>query len=71
MCGCRLLGSTEIQLQEVVSRGKHSVTKTLKGKKGDMLTVRRACVNMSSCMQATVHLDAATVLACGGHMKQL
>lgn len=36
---CRLLGSTDIQLQEVVSKGKHNVTRTLKGKKGEQLTV--------------------------------
>ena len=43
VCVARILGTTEVQLQEVVSRGKHSVTKTLKGKKGDMLTVSAVC----------------------------
>ena len=36
----RLLGRTEIQLGEVVSRGKQSINTPLKGKKGDQLTVK-------------------------------
>lgn len=36
---CRLLGSTDISLQEVVSKGKYNVNTTLKGKKGEQLPV--------------------------------
>ena len=49
VCMCvrvRLLGSTEVKLQEVVSRGKQSITSTLKGKKGDMLNVSTACIHL-------------------------
>ena len=44
---CRLLGTTEIQLGEVISKGKHTVKNSLKGKKGDQLTV---CVCVCVCV---------------------
>lgn len=40
LCGFRLLGTLDLGLREVVSKGKQSVHSTLKGKKGDMLDVR-------------------------------
>ncbi len=39
MCEHRLLGSTDVQLHEAVSKGKQAVNTTLTGKKGDQLKV--------------------------------
>jgi sialic acid synthase SpsE len=36
---CRLLGTTDIQLGEVISKGNLSVERALKGKSGEQLTV--------------------------------
>ena len=35
----RILGTTDVSLQEVVSKGKQNATKTLTGKNGDQLNV--------------------------------
>lgn len=36
---CRLLGSTSVQLQEVISKGRQNISPSLTGKKGDPLRV--------------------------------
>ena len=36
---CRILGTLDLSLREVIQRGKHTVSAKLKGKKGDLLDV--------------------------------